>query len=290
MAAAGAAAAAGRGDLLLHALANADGDRPHFLARHAHVVALRVGVRNHPGLADVLADLLLLGDATGAADRALNLTGNRLVGAALDGAGLANLDALADRHRAANGFFARDPALDRLGLRALAAAAAAAIVVVVLVAQAADAIHQARAARNFAAFPVSVINALGAHLGALLGAPMFLHDRLFGPARNALANATGFHALLGDIPLAAHGPHALLGVVFATAAGADLLTLFGAVGGAANLALLLHPNVAIHSNRARSGAGSRAAIVAVVVAAIVVAAVVATAAVAAAIAAVVATV
>src|SRR5579871_6560899 len=140
MAAARAAAAAARGDLLLHALANADIDRPHFLARHAHGVALRVGVRDHPGLADVLTNLLLLADATGVANRALNLTGDRLVAAALDGAGFANLDALGDRHRAANGFFARDPALDRLGLLALAAAlaaAVAAIVVVVLVAQAA---------------------------------------------------------------------------------------------------------------------------------------------------------
>lgn len=277
MAAAGAAAAAARGDLLLHALANADGDRSHFLARHAHVVALRVGVRNHPGLADVFTDLLLLAHATGVADRALNLTGDRLVAAALHGARLANFDLLADRHGAANGFFARAPAFDLLGLLALAAAVAA--IVVVLVAQAADAVHQARAARNFAAFPVAVVNALGAHLGALLSDATFPHDRLFGPDRNALANAAGFHALLGHVPLAAHGMHALFGVVLATAAGAYLLTLFGAVGRAANLALLLHPNVAIDRDRAGGAA-------AVVIAAIVAAAVVATA-VAAAIAAVV---
>jgi hypothetical protein len=225
--------------------------------------------------------LLLLADATGLADRALNLLGDRLVGAALDGAGLADLDALADRHGAAHGFLARNPALDLLGLLAFAAAAIAAIFVV-LVAQTADAIHQARAAGNFFALPVSVINALGAHLGALLGDPVFLHDRLFGPARNALANAAGLHALLGDVPLAAHGSGAGLHVGFATAAGAGLGPLLGPVGRAANLALLLHPFVAIHRDRS-------AAIV-VVAAAIAIVATAVAAAVAARIAAAIAAV
>jgi len=289
MAGASAAAAAARGDLLLHALANADSDRLHFLARHAHGVALRVGVRDHAGLADVLTNLLLLADATGVADRALNLTGDRLVRAALHGARLAALDALADRHGAAHGFLARNPALDLLGLLALAAAraaAVAAIVVVMFVAQAADAVHHARAARDFLALPMAVVNALGAHLGALLGDPMFLHDRFFGPARNAFANATGLHALLGHIPLAAHGAGALFHVVLATAAGADLLPLFLAVGRAADLALLLDPFVAIHRDRAGSGARrGLAAVVSAAVIATIVAAIVATAIVATVVAA-----
>jgi hypothetical protein len=209
--------------------------------------------------------LLLLADAAGLADRALNLTGDRLVAAALDGARLAALDALADRHGAANGFLARAPALDLLGLLAFAAAVAA--IVVVFVAQTANAIHEARAARDFLALPVSVVNALGAHLGALLGDPVFLHDGLFGPDRDALANAAGLHALLGDVPLAAHGSGALFHVVLATAAGANLLTLFVPVGGAANLALLRHPFIAIDGNRAGGGARSRAAVVATAVAA-----------------------
>jgi hypothetical protein len=235
------------------------------LDRHAHVVALRVGVGDHTGLADVLADLLLLGDATGLADRALDLTGDRLVAAALHSAGLANLDSLGDRHGAAHGFLARNPALDLLGLLAFAAAVAA--IVVVLVAQTAEAIHEARAARDFLALPVSVINALAAHLGALLANPSFLHDGLFGHDRNALANATGLHALLGHVPLAAHGPGALFHVVLATAAGANLLTLFGPVGRAADLALLLDPFVAIHGDRAGSRARRAAAVVATAVAA-----------------------
>lgn len=254
------------------------------MARHAHVVALRVGVRNHAGLAHVLADLLLLADAAGVADRALNLTGDRLVAAALHGARFANFDLLADRHRAAHGFLAGNPALDLLGLLALAAAAIAAVVV--LVAQATDAIHQARAARNFLALPVAVINALGTHLGALLGDPMFLHDRLFGHDRNALANATGLHALFGHIPLAANGTGARFHVVLATAAGADLLTLFGLVGRAANLTLFLHPLVAIHRDRA--GGAAAVVVAAAIVAAAVIATTVATG-VAAAVAAVVAT-
>jgi hypothetical protein len=216
--------------------------------------------------------LLLLGDATGVANRALNLTGDRLVAAALDGAGLTNFDLLADRHGAAHGFLARNPALDLLGLLAFAAAAIAAVVV--FVAQAANAIHQARAARNFLALPVAVVNALGTHLGALLGDPMFLHDRLFGHDRNSLANAAGLHALFGHIPLAANGTGALLRVVLATAASADLLTLFRLVGRAADLALLLHPLVAIHRDRAgRAAAVVAAAIIATAVATIVAAAI-----------------
>src|SRR5262249_1980917 len=155
----------------------------------AHADALGVGVRDHLLLADRHRHDLLLGDAAGLAARDLDLLANRLVAAHVDRARLADLDLLAHRHRALLLHDARAPDLDGLGLRARSAAGlggarvaaiAAALVLLQAAEQRTGAVAEARAARNFLALPVALVNALGAHLSDLLGDAAFLHDRLLG--------------------------------------------------------------------------------------------------------------
>src|SRR5262249_39078156 len=97
--------------------------------------------------------------------------------------------------------------------------------------------------------PVAVIDHLGAHLGHLLGDPVRLHDRLFGPVRDALADRARFHDLFGHIALAAHGAGARLRVVLTPVAGAVDLPLLLTADGAADLTLFLHPLDAVDGDR-----------------------------------------
>lgn len=253
---------------LLHALGHAHRDRPHLLDWNADVDTLGVGVRNHALLADIDRHFFLLDDATGAANRDLNLLLDRLIGAALHHARLTDRNALADRDGDALGHFAGNPALHRLGLRARIAASRGARIAAVFLLfanagqQAADTLADAGANRNFTALPVSLVHHPRSHFRDLLRNVASLHDRLFGPDRHALANRAGFHDRFFHIPFAANGPGARLGVGFATIARAGDLPLLHAVGRAANLTLLLDPFDAGHGARlAAVGACRRTAAV-----------------------------
>src|SRR5262245_27911339 len=149
-------------DLLLHALRHADGDGLHLLNRNAAANRLGVGVRDRPLAADVFRDLLLLGDATGLANRALNLLLHSLVAAHLHGAGLANLGLLAHRNRIAFGDLAGHPLLDGLGLRAAVVGARIAAIALV------HPFEKTGSARNFADLVVALVHASGAPRGQWL--------------------------------------------------------------------------------------------------------------------------
>lgn len=241
-------------NLLLDRVRNAHRHRANFRVRDRHADGLGVGVRDRSRLADVVGLDLLFRDATGLADRDLDLLRHGLVAAHLHGAGLTNLDLLAAGHRIAFRRRARNPALDRLGLRAFAAASARVAAIATLVLAAEESALQATFAdRDFFAFPVALIDRAGLHFGHLLAHPTFLHDRLFGPGRDLFANRSAFHHLFRHIALAAHGAGARLAVGFATVAGAFNLTLLRPIDGAGHLALFLTIFGHIHRRGATTG-------------------------------------